>query len=161
MLWPDDNIRLPNNHFSSLVQLKSLEKRLLGDRTLTDSYAKDIHEDLEKNYLITVADSYMVEQPSDKEWYLTHHPVIKPNKPGKLLRVLNGAAKFLGTSLNKSLLTHPRPSPELNPCSIEVTSTSICLVLRYRGYVPPGWCPHRNQPSLRFFRGGRALQQTL
>ena len=49
----------------------------------------------------------MVEQGSDKEWYLTHHLVINPNKPGKVGRVLNGAAKFHGTSLNKSLLTGP------------------------------------------------------
>ena len=31
MLWADDNIQLPNNYFSSLVQLKSLEKRLSRD----------------------------------------------------------------------------------------------------------------------------------
>ena len=86
MLWPDENIRLPNNYLSSVVQLKSLEKRLSGDRTLKDRYAKNIREDLEKGYLLKVADAYMVEQRSDKEWYLTHHPVINPNKPGKLRR---------------------------------------------------------------------------
>ena len=39
--------------------------------------------------------------------YLTHHPIINPNKPGKVRRVLNGAEKFYGTSLNKSLLSGP------------------------------------------------------
>ena len=34
MLWVDDNIQLPNNYFSSLVQLKSLEKRLSRDTSL-------------------------------------------------------------------------------------------------------------------------------
>ena len=37
MLWADDNIQLPNNYFSSLVQLKSLEKRLSRDPTLNDN----------------------------------------------------------------------------------------------------------------------------
>ena len=37
--------------------------------------------------------------------YLPHHPVINPNKPGNVCKVLNGATKFHVTSLNKSLLT--------------------------------------------------------
>ena len=51
MLWADDNIQLPNNYFSSLVQLKSLEKRLSRDTTLNENYANTIREDLEKGYL--------------------------------------------------------------------------------------------------------------
>ena len=36
MLWAEDNIELPNNYFSALVQLKSLEKRLANDLTLRE-----------------------------------------------------------------------------------------------------------------------------
>ena len=82
MLWADVNLQLPNIYFSSLVQLKSLEKRLSKD-TLKENYAKTVSEDLEKGYVIPVLDAHMVEQRSDKEWYLPHHPVINPNKPGK------------------------------------------------------------------------------
>ena len=49
----------------------------------------------------------MVEQRLDKECYLPYNPVINPNEPGKARRVLNGAAKFHGAFLNKSLLTRP------------------------------------------------------
>ena len=98
MLWADDNIQLPNNYFLSLVQLKSLAKRISRNTPLKENYANTIREDLEKGYLITVPDAH-------KD--LPHHPVINPNKPGKVRRVLNGAAKFHGTSLNKSLLTGP------------------------------------------------------
>ena len=48
LLWADDNIQLPNNYFSSLVQLKSLEKRLSRDTTLKENYPKTISGDLEK-----------------------------------------------------------------------------------------------------------------
>ena len=48
MLRADDNFQLPNSYFSSLVQLKSLEKRLWRDTTLKENYAKIISEDLEK-----------------------------------------------------------------------------------------------------------------
>ena len=49
MLWADDYIQLPNNYFSSLIQLKSLAKRLSRDTTLRDIYAKIISEELEKD----------------------------------------------------------------------------------------------------------------
>ena len=59
MLWADDN-------FSSLVQLKYLEKRLSRDTKLNENYRYTIHEDLEKGYFITVPDAHKVVQRSDK-----------------------------------------------------------------------------------------------
>ena len=107
MLWAEDNIELPNNYFSALVQLKSLEKRLTKDQTLREKYSNTIKEDLDKDYVVSVKDAQKVESRSEREWYLPHHPVANPSKPGKVRRVLNGAAKFHGASLNKSLLTGP------------------------------------------------------
>ena len=49
----------------------------------------------------------MLSNRSAREWYLPNHPVINPNKPGNVRRVLNGAAKFHGSSLNKALLVGP------------------------------------------------------
>ena len=48
MLWTEDNIELPNNHFSALVQLKTLEKRITKDQTLREKYSITIKEDLDK-----------------------------------------------------------------------------------------------------------------
>ena len=104
MLWAEDNIELPNNFFSALVQLKSLEKRLTKDQTLREKYSNTIKEDLNKGYVVRVKDAQKVESRSEREWYLPHHPVVNPIK---VSRVLNGAAKFHGASLNKSLLTGP------------------------------------------------------
>ena len=58
---------------------------------------------------------------SEREWYLPHHPVVNPNKPGKVRRVLNGAAKFHGASLNKSLFTGP-----------DLLQNLIYVLLRFR-----------------------------
>ena len=44
---------------------------------------------------------------SEREWYLSYNSVVSPNKPSKVLRVLNGAATFHGASLNKSLFSGP------------------------------------------------------
>ena len=48
MLWAEDNIELPNNYFSALVQLKLLEKRLAKDQTFREKYSNTIKEDLDK-----------------------------------------------------------------------------------------------------------------
>ena len=77
----EDDIQPSKNSFSSLVQLRSLEKGLSRDTALKANYVKTIKEDLEKCYIITVLDAHMLEQRSDKERYLPHHPA----------RVLNGA----------------------------------------------------------------------
>ena len=89
------------------MQLKSLEKRLAKDEDLGEKYTSTIKEYLKKGYVIEVPDAHNVENRSDREWYLPHHPVLNPNKTGKVRRVLNGAAKFHGASMIKSLLTGP------------------------------------------------------
>ena len=103
MLWNNKESTLPNNYFSSLVQLKSLEKRLHKDPSLRKKYAETIREDIQKGYVITVK-AHDPKSRADREWYLPHHPVLNPKKPGKVRRVLNGASKCHGASLNKSLL---------------------------------------------------------
>ena len=74
---------------------------------MSTSYAKTISDDLAKGYVVKIDNPQDPQQRSKTEWYLPHHPVLNPNKPGKVRRVLNGAAKFRGTSLNNSLLTGP------------------------------------------------------
>ena len=150
MLWAADNTKLPNSYFSSLVQLKSLEKRLAKDEDLREKYTSTIREDLNKGYVIDVPDTHKVESRSDKEWYLLHHPVLNPNKPGKVRRVLNEAAKIHGGSLNKSLITCP-----------DLLQNLIYVLLRFRQhpyavsadiegmFLQVGVLPS-DQPSLRF-----------
>ena len=150
MLLASDNTKLLNNYFSSFLQLKSLEKRLFKDEDRGEEYTSTINEDLNKRYAIEVPNAHKVESRSDKEWYLPHHPVLNLNKPGKVRRVLNGAAKFQGASLNKSLLIGP-----------ELLQNLIYVLLRFRQhphvvsadiegrFLQLGVLPS-DQPSLRF-----------
>ena len=68
MLWAEDNIELPNNYSSALVQLKSLEKRLSKDQILREKYSNAIKEDLDKGYVVRVKDAHKVESRSEREW---------------------------------------------------------------------------------------------
>ena len=150
MLWAEDNIELPNNYFSALVQLKSLDKRLTKDQTLREKYSNTIKEDLDKGYVVKVKDAQKVESHSEREWCLPHHPVVNPNKPDMVSRVLKGAVKIHGASLNKSLLTGP-----------DLLQNLIYVLLRFRQhpfavsadiegtFLQVGVLPC-DQPSLRF-----------
>ena len=149
-LWADDESCLPNNYFSALIQLKSLERRLQKDADLKASYTKTISDDFSKGYIVQVdkTDCFKVDQP--REWYLPHHPVVHPHKPGKVRRVLNGAAKFHGQSLNSALLAGP-----------DLLQSLIHILFRFRQYpfavsadiegmfLQVGVIP-RDRPSLRF-----------
>ena len=149
MLWADDESSLPNNYFSALVQLKSLERRLEKTPELKASYAQTIKDDFDKGYIVQVdkSDCFRIDNP--REWYLPHHPVIHPHKPGKVRRVLNGA-KFHGVSLNSTLLTGP-----------DLLQTLIHVLMRFRQhpyavsadiegmFLQVGVIPE-DRPSLRF-----------
>ena len=102
MLWNDKESSLPNNLFFLLSSIKVLEKRLDKDPSLREKYAETIREDIQKGYVITVK-AHDPKSRADREWYLPHHPVLNPNKPGKVRRVLNGASKCHGASLNKQI----------------------------------------------------------
>ena len=158
MLWADEESTLPNNYFSALVQLKSLERRLEKSPDLKSSYAQTIKDDFDKGYIVQVNKSECFKTDNPREWYLPHHPVFHPHKPGKVRRVLNGAAKFPGHSLNNALLTGP-----------DLLQSLIHVLLRFRQYqhavsadiegmfLQVGVIP-ADQPSLCFFCGGRILQ---
>ena len=98
----------------------------------------------------TVPDAHKVEQRSDKEWYLSHHPVINPNKPGKVRRVLNGAAKFQGTSLNKSLLTVPDLLQNLIHALLRFRQHQFAVSADIEGMFLQVGVPDCDQPSMRF-----------
>ena len=91
-LWANDDA-LPDNYYANLVQLKSLEKRLEEDPILKNRYRETNSSLLPKGYIIEVSPCDPTKR-SRREWYLPRHPVVNPNIPAKVRRVLNGAAKF-------------------------------------------------------------------
>ena len=60
-------------------------------------------------------------EPTPPLWYLPHHPVLNPHKPGKVRRVSDAAAKYQGTPLNDPLL----PGPDL-------LNSLVSILMRFR-----------------------------
>ncbi len=150
MLWASEDLELPNNYFPALLQMKSLEKRLDKDPSLKQKYAESIRIDLEKGYVVKVLDPDSSSSKPKREWYLPHHPVFHPLKPEKVRRVLNGAAKFHGWSLNKALLTGPDLLQRLLYTLLRFRQHRYAVSADIEGIILQVGVPLSDQPSLRF-----------
>ena len=106
MLWSEPEPNLPNNYSSALGQLYSLERRFQRDPNLKSLYQQSIDTDEEKR-LVKILDESKVKGTFGKECYLPHHPVLNPNKTGKVRRVCNAASKYKEVCLNDKLLAQP------------------------------------------------------
>ena len=106
LLWKDENIQLPDNRVVPIHRLGLLEKRLQRDPELDEAYKKIIDTGLEKGHIKRLTKEETSDQ-AKRTWYLPHHPVLNPNKPGKVRRVCDAAAKYQGSSLISHLVSVP------------------------------------------------------
>ncbi|XP_044182749.1 uncharacterized protein LOC114952001 [Acropora millepora] len=101
--WKEETPYLHNNKAVAEHRLRSLKKRLLLDPDLLFKYKECMEDLLEKGYATSAPP---VSTPG-KTWYLPHHAVVHPAKPGKVRVVFDCSAKYRGLSLNDQLLQGP------------------------------------------------------
>ena len=106
LLWKNDQPSLPFNRAMAKIRLHHLKRRLERDKDLHEKYSSAISGYVTKGHARKLTKEE-AERRTNKTWYLPHHPVISPNKPGKIRVVFDAAAKFHGTSLNDQLLQGP------------------------------------------------------
>ena len=121
LLWREDEVKLPNNFYSAMGQLKSLERRLQKEETLRKRYQETIDTDVNAGYVRKVDQAELNETKDKLQWYLPHHHVINPHKPEKVRRVCKAAAKYQGVALSDKLL----PGPDL-------LQSLIGIIFRFR-----------------------------
>ena len=105
--------------------------------------------DYTKRYVITVK-AHDPKSRADREWYLPHHTVLNPNKPGKVRRVLNGASKCHGALFNKSLLVGPHLLQNLIFALIRFRQHKYAVSADIEGMFLQVGVREEDQPSLRF-----------
>ena len=102
--WRHSSKHLPNNKALALSRLRSLHRKLQRDDALAGDYRKTMHDYIDNGYARKIT---ATELNAESAWYLPHHPVVNPNKPGKVRVVFDCAAKYKGVSLNDQLLQGP------------------------------------------------------
>ena len=158
MLWSEPEPNLPNNYSSALGQLYSLERRFQRDPNLKNLYQQSIDTDVEKGF-VKILDESEVKGTFGKEWYLPHHAVLNPNKPGKVRRVCNAASKYKEVCLNDKLLAGPdllhgligtifrfREGPIALTADIESMFLQVQVPEQDRSCLRFLWRPRTNEP---------------
>ena len=95
-------------------------------------------------------DDFNLHDRTARKRYLPHCPVLNPNKPGKVRRVLNGAAKFHGKSLNSCLLTGPDLLQDLFNVLLRFRQHPYAVSADIEGMFLQVGVPTVDQSSLRF-----------
>ena len=120
--WKYDEPPLPNNKSMAERRLEYLKKRLERDPSLHAKYKETMDEYISKGHAKRIPSSggknFSSKRPT---WYLPHHPVTHPLKPGKVRIVFDCAAKFKDTSLNDQLLQGP-----------DFTNSLVGVLIRFR-----------------------------
>ena len=105
LLWEREPA-LPNNHAMTVSRLHSTENKLKINPELAEKYQNVINDYVIKGYAQRMTQEE-AKVTTSKTWYLPHHAVLNPNKPGKVRVVFDAASTFDGVSLNDKLLTGP------------------------------------------------------
>ena len=124
-------------------QLKSLEQRLQKDETLKKPYRETIDTDVKAGYVRKVDQAELNETKDKLQWYLPHLPVINPQKPEKVGRVCNAAAKYQSIALNDKLLSGADLLQSLIGIIFRFREHQFSFISRYRNNVSSSCCPKR------------------
>ena len=125
---------------------------------LKSSYQQSIDTDVEKGFVKILGESE-VKGTFGKERYLPHHPVLNPNKPGKVRRVCNAASKYKEVCLNDKLLAGPdllygliatkfrlREGPIALTADIELMFLQVQFLEQDTSCLRALWRPRTNEP---------------
>lgn len=120
--WRQEFPELPNNKLMAERRLQHLKKRLLKDEDLLTKYQSTMQDYILKGHAKKVPSEELNQNVKERPvWYLPHHPVTHPLKPGKVRVVFDCAAKYHGTSLNQQLLQGP-----------DLTNPLVGVLIRFR-----------------------------
>lgn len=98
---------ISSNRSLAESRLDQLKRRLLKNEDLLVKYNTTMNEYLSKGHAAKLTSGELLPNEGKFVWYLPHHPVFHPRKPGKVRVVFDCAAKSLGVSLNDMLLQGP------------------------------------------------------
>ena len=95
--WKDEEVMLPNNRPLVEKRLANLEQSLDKDSERAKAYYDTIDTYIAKGYARQLSPTEIAAKEPKNTWYLLHHAVTNPNKPGKVRVVFDAAASYKGT----------------------------------------------------------------
>ena len=93
----NENVVMPNNKGQVIKRADLKRKKMLKDPNYRKDYSIFMTDVIAKGYAEKVP-SHSAEE--GKVWYIPHHGVYHPKKPGKIRVVFDCSSRFHGTSIN-------------------------------------------------------------
>ena len=149
LTWRTTPDALPNNHELVMRRLECLKRRFLRDPELFVKYKEILDDHLRKGYIDKVPPQQLDNRYKPR-WYLPHHPVINPKKPGKLRVVFDCAATFEGKSLNNHLLSGPNTVANLVGVLLRFRMGQVAVAADVQEMFLQVKVPERDSGALRF-----------
>ena len=112
---------VPNNRVQVEQRAVWLKKKLEKDPKLLDDYKVFIRGIVAKGYAQRVPEHHRESACEGKTWFIPHHGVYHPHKPGKIRVVFDCSAKYKGKSLNDLLMKGP-----------DLTNSLLGVLTRFR-----------------------------
>lgn len=111
-----DEPRLGSNKGQAIHRANSLKRKFLKNKDFYNDYRVFMENMIQLDYATKV-------EPEENPdvWFIPHHGVYHPKKPGKIRVVFDCSAKYYGESLNDKLYQGP-----------DLTSTLLGVLLRFR-----------------------------
>lgn len=114
------DVNFPDNRVLALKRAHYQRTKMEKDPKYKADYVTFVEEMVKSGYASPVPDEQLQASPG-KVWYIPHHGVYNPNKPGKIRVVYDCSASFMGVSLNDELLQGPN-----------LTNSLIGVLIRFR-----------------------------
>ncbi|XP_070183500.1 uncharacterized protein [Littorina saxatilis] len=152
--FKDGEPLLPPNRHLALRRLYSLKRRFLSSPEHFQLYGEFMSQMVERRDAEIVPEAEISSSPT---WYIPHHGVYNPNKPGKIRVVFDCAAKCNDVSLNDFLLCGPdqlnsllgvlcrfRWYPVAFSCDVERMFHQFHVLPQHRDYLRFLWWPNND-----------------
>ena len=114
----DQKVQFPNNREMALNRLNYLKTKFSRNPSYQEDYVTFMSKIIDNGYAEKVES---VKNMTNHVWYIPHHGVYHPKKPGKIRVVFDCAAQYKGESLNKHLLQGP-----------DLTNSLVGVLQRFR-----------------------------
>ena len=127
---------LPNNICIATQRLAYLKKRFRNDATYADHYQDFMNNIIRNGFAERVPENER-SQNNGQQWFIPHHGIYHPRKPGKLRVVFDCSARFMGQSLN--VLSRFRKDSIAIVCDIEQMFHQFKVNVEHRNYLKFLW----------------------
>ena len=110
--------------------------------------------DIAKDYARKLSPTEIATKEPKNTWYMPHHAVTNPNKPGKIRVVFDAVAPYRGTLLNDELVTGPDLLNSLVGVIMRFRLHAVAMIADIETMFFQVRVIEKDQPSLRFLWRG-------